>query len=136
MLTIYFDTSFFIDLRDADDEVASSTLSELNALKVRHVLSNVLFRELLFSGAPRSERVRLVERVSRFKEGPLVIGPGDWAALLCEDDDRRAVGEALRQIDACADKTKSLAVFTRSRPTVDQVEELLDAKRSLLLEIG
>jgi hypothetical protein len=45
--TVYFDTNFFVWLAQATEETAEAAIHKLNALGVRHVLSDILVRELL-----------------------------------------------------------------------------------------
>jgi hypothetical protein len=47
--TVYFDTQFYVQLCHADKAKADHISRTLNALNVRHVISQVLIRELLTS---------------------------------------------------------------------------------------
>jgi hypothetical protein len=49
VFTVYFDTQFYVQLCRADKAEADQIVHTLNALNVRHVISNVLLRELLTS---------------------------------------------------------------------------------------
>ena len=46
---VYFDTKFYVQLCRANEPDADRIIRSLNALNVRHVISDVLIRELLTS---------------------------------------------------------------------------------------
>ena len=88
-ITIYFDTSFYVQLCRLDKAQADELLDKLNMLNVRHVVSDAILKELL-SSADRSEKDALLfERVNGFAIPPLLIGDFPfWKALLIEGDER------------------------------------------------
>jgi len=68
--TVYFDTQFYIQLCRADQAEADQIICTLNELNVRHVISNVLIRELLTSRSRTDLDEVLVQRVRQLKEPP------------------------------------------------------------------
>jgi len=82
MITVYFDSNFYVWLAREDDG-ADPCVASLNALQVRHVVSVPLVQEL-FSSSPRPDaNRRLHSRVTRLAIPPLeLIADFTWDALL------------------------------------------------------
>ena len=110
MWTVYFDTSFFINLRDAPEDEALAVIGDLNHLQIRHVFSEVLFRELIFSTVPQEAWFQLVCRIEQLEQAPLNLGPADWLALLAPDLQRQQYAHAFRSIDEQLSASKSLSM--------------------------
>ena len=66
MPTIYFDTSFYVHLREADESTAQRLVSDLNDLGAQLVLSRPLLLELLRSTASDGDQQRLHSRIHAF----------------------------------------------------------------------
>lgn len=86
MITVYFDTNFYINLGRADDLVAASIIAKLNALEVRVVVSPVLITELFMNDEHQADDRRLVERLSVLLLEPLRIGGADFVVLLADEE--------------------------------------------------
>src|SRR5215203_2081213 len=98
-ITIYFDTYFYVWLATASNEEAEEIISELNKLKVRHVLSGQVILELLSnSNKPEKDKI-LVSRMSKFEIEPYRISSSvleesltsdisSWNVLLLDGDKR------------------------------------------------
>src|ERR671939_1696779 len=95
--TVYFDTSFYVKLCRADDALAGQTINALNALKVCHVISDVIIRELLTSKDRTDLDELLVKRVRQFSLPPYRTRDGlMWEVLLLSGQERIDVANHLR----------------------------------------
>jgi hypothetical protein len=94
MITVYFDTNFYIDLGRADDLAAASVIAKLNELEVRVVVSPVLLSELFINDDYQAEDRRMVERLSGLLLEPLRTGGADFVVLLADEELR--IKEAAR----------------------------------------
>lgn len=136
MYTVYFDTSFFINLRDANEDEAASAIQSLNHYMVRHVLSDVIFRELITSGAPQDAQIRLVRRVLQFECTPLVLGPADWLAFLDSEAERRQAAEAYQTIDKYIGAGTSLVVTAGRGIDQEQLDKIIRADPKIFESMG
>lgn len=81
--TVYFDTSFFVDLERASERVANKCIERLNGLHIRPVCSLIVLVELLKGKGPSSQLHKLFNRIMRFKIDSLRIPQeADWLLLL------------------------------------------------------
>src|SRR5687768_17253002 len=97
--TIYFDTKFYVQLCHANETEAYQTIRSLNALNVRHVISNVLIRELLTSKDRSDLDELLVKRVRQFTLTPYCTeGDLGWEVLLLSGQDRIDLADKLREL--------------------------------------
>ncbi len=65
--TVYFDTNFFVWLARATETTANNAIDKLNALGVRHVLSEILIQELLTCTNKPEYDESLIKRTQRFQ---------------------------------------------------------------------
>jgi predicted nucleic acid-binding protein len=98
MATIYLDTSFLINLGEAEPSRADQIVSELDRLEVRWVKSSVLFMELSRVSSKAENHAKIIEQLSRLGVVPLQIGDDDWSALR-PGPHRERLGEFMRTLD-------------------------------------
>src|ERR1051326_105727 len=97
--TIYFDTQFYLQLCRANKAEADQIIRDLNSLNVRHVISNVLIRELLTSRSRTDLDQILVQRVRQFKLLPYRVDVDlAWHVLLLSGQERINVADTFRDI--------------------------------------
>jgi len=138
--TVYFDTNFFVWLGKADETLATDVINDLNSLDVRHVLSDVLFRELLANGnRPDFDKV-LVERVNRFKLTPYCTNEYlRWEGLLPAPE-KPLWGDLLMSLDSMSTEANSHSL-TASRIAdgqfnSEQISELEKSTKPFLEQHG
>jgi hypothetical protein len=135
--TIYFDTKFYVQLCRADEAEADLIIRSLNALNVRHVISNVLIRELLTSKDRNDLDEILVERVRQFAVTPYrTEGDLAWEVLLLAGQDRISMAELLRTLHDTMTLATSNSIMARREMTPEQQTELLKANRPVLEQLG
>lgn len=98
MYTVYFDTSFFINMGEADSAYANHVVDQFNRLSVRYVRSPVLFMELARRHEKADNHLRAMEYLAHFSLPPMVIGEDDWSAL-APGPHREELGAMMRSID-------------------------------------
>lgn len=140
-LTVYFDTSFFVWLRQANSEVASETVNSLNSLQVRHVLSDAIIVELLASSRNPDDDALLVDRVRRLEVPPYLTRDSiTWEVLLSQGQPRAFVSDVLKLSDDLTTEAKSHAIMARrmgeGRVSAKQMVELQDSMKPFLEELG
>lgn len=100
MLTVYFDTSFFIDLGAAEDDDAQIVIDELNHLEVRCVLSPYVFTELARAAGRAANHAKALDRLAAISIPPLDLSPDhDWSDLR-PGSEREALADLMRSVDA------------------------------------
>ena len=135
--TIYFDTKFYVQLCRADEAEANRIIRSLNALNVRHVISNVLIRELLTSKDRNDLDEILVERVRQFAVTPYrTEGDLEWEVLLLAGQDRINMAELLRTLHDTMTLATSNSIMARREMNPEQQAELLKANRPVLEQLG
>ncbi|MCU0665340.1 MAG: hypothetical protein MUC50_23810 [Myxococcota bacterium] len=72
IITIYFDTNFFVWLAQANDAKAERVIADLNDRGVRHVISLVHFCELLQAWQRGEDNRRLYARLQAMRNEPLL----------------------------------------------------------------
>lgn len=98
--TVYFDTQFYVQLCRADEAEAGQIIRDLNSLNVRHVISNVLIRELLTSRNRTDLDEILVQRVRQFNLSPYCADTDlAWEVLLLPGQDRVEAANTFRELD-------------------------------------
>lgn len=140
-LTVYFDTSFFVWLRKANSELASETLNNLNSLRVRHVLSDALIKELLASSRDPNDDAILVDRVNKFALPPLLLRDAiTWDVLLSQGETRTLVAGVLKLCDDLATEASSHAIMGRriadGNVSAEEVSQLMKSLEPFLDENG
>lgn len=136
-VTVYFDTCFYVWLCRADESLAAQTINALNELNVRHVLSNVLQRELLTCGnKPDFDKV-LVRRVSQFRIAPYRTEDSlMWEALLFSGQDRSDYADFLIGLHDKMTKADSLSIMAERATNEEETAEILEANREVLQDLG
>src|SRR5688572_29077616 len=135
--TIYFDTKFYVQLCRAAEAEADQIIRSLNALNVRHVISNVLIRELLTSKDRNDLDEILVERVRQFAVTPYgTEGDLEWEVLLLAGQDRIYMAELLRTLHDTMTLATSNSIMARREMNPEQQAELLKANRPVLEQLG
>src|SRR5687768_12691167 len=139
--TVYFDTNFFIWLGKAPEPTANALVDKLNALGVRHVLSDMLVQELLSSVHRAQYDEALVKRAQRFELEPYRTNDFlTWEVLLSAGTVRKAVANAFVQIDDMLTAANSHSIMAnridRGRVTPEQFSELSNATTPFLEAIG
>lgn len=135
--TIYFDTQFYVHLCRADKADADQIIRDLNALNVRHVISNVLIRELLTSRNRTDLDELLVQRVHQFNLAPYCADPNlAWEVLLLSGQERVDVANTFRELNDHMTVATSNSIMARREMSSEQQAELLKANRSVLDQFG
>jgi len=125
--TVYFDTSFYVKLCRADETIALNMVRDLNALRVRHVVSDVLIRELLTSRDRADLDEALVSRVSQFSLPPYQTRDGiAWEVLLLSGQERIDVANVLRSLHDEMTRAKSYSIMARREMDAEQRSRLLE----------
>jgi hypothetical protein len=135
--TVYFDTCFYVQLCRADEALARQTLRALNALNVRHVISDVIIRELLTSKDRNDLDETLVRRVLQFSQ--LAYSTRDglmWQVLLLAGQERIDVANQLRDLHDDIARAASFSIMARRETSAEQKTKLLDAGRPALQQHG
>ncbi|HWT00032.1 MAG TPA: hypothetical protein VN256_07280 [Pyrinomonadaceae bacterium] len=135
--TVYFDTCFYVWLRKADETTANQTINALNTLNIRHVISNVLLRELLaFGNRPDFDKL-LVGRLRQFRISPYQTQDDLlWDALLYSGQDRIDYANFLQQLHDELTKAESLSITAQRDSTEEETAKFLEANRDALKEFG
>jgi len=121
--------------------VADAAVEKLNALGVRHVLSDILVQELL-TGVNKPEHDELLfQRARRFKIAPYRTNEYlKWEALLSSGAMRNAVADWFVLTDDLQAEANSHAIMARriasGRVNSDQFDELSEATTPFLDAIG
>lgn len=135
--TVYFDTSFYVKLCRADEAIAGQAIHALNALNVRHVISDVIIRELLTSKDRTSRDETLVKRVGRFCLPPYRTRDGlMWQVLLLSGQERIDAAEHLRNLHDEMAKAISFAIMARRETSAEQTAKLSEAGKPALQQFG
>jgi predicted nucleic acid-binding protein len=135
--TVYFDTSFFVQLSCADESLADTVIDELNSLQVRHVLSETILSELLTKTTVPDRDATLVERVGMFNIPPFQTRADlDWIYLLVTGQEREAVADAFRRVDAEMVKAVSWSLMARRLANGKPDSRLLESAKDLLQKFG
>ena len=135
--TVYFDTKFYVKLCRADELLATQTINALNVLNIRHVISDVIIRELLTSRDRTNLDEILVRRVGRFSLGPYCTRDGlMWKVLLLSGQDRIDVANYLRDIHDKMAEATSFSIMARRETSEEQTAKLAEAGKPLLQQYG
>lgn len=139
--TVYFDTNFYVWLGTADESLAYETVAALNALKIRHVLSDALIRELLSGGDRPHHDKMLVERVGRFRLPPYcATNYLAWEVLLSSGRDRKLVSGLLKAVDEGMTEASSHSIIARriasGRVSPEKMTELEKSMQPFLDGLG
>jgi hypothetical protein len=135
--TVYFDTQFYVQLCRTDKADADQIIRDLNALNVRHVISNVLIRELLTSRNRTNLDEVLVQRVRQFKLPPYCADADlAWEVLLLSGQERVDVANTFRELHDQMAVATSNSIMARREMNPEQQAELLKANRSALDQLG
>jgi hypothetical protein len=135
--TVYFDTSFYVKLCKADETVAKQAISDLNALGVRHVISDVIIRELLTSRDRNALDEALVRRMGRFSLPPYRTRDGlMWEVLLLSGQERIDTANHLRHLHDEMTKAASHSIMADRETDPEQTAKLLEAGKPILRESG
>lgn len=126
MITVYFDTNFYINLGRADDAEAASAIDSLNDLAVRIVASQPLVRELASNDRFLAADHILVSRLSGLVLQPLQLGPVGFGVLLESAETRTREASRLRAIREEMTVASALAATARLGNDAD-VEQLAAA---------
>jgi hypothetical protein len=135
--TVYFDTSFYIQLCNADDVTAADIIKTLNALQVRHVLSETILIELLSRTTVPHRDATLVDRVAAFSILPYRTNEiWEWFYLLVSGKEREEAATKLKQLDDEMTRAASWGLVARRQGNNKWDAELLEAARPTLREYG
>jgi hypothetical protein len=135
--TVYFDTSFYVMLCRAEESVAFQTISDLNSLDIRHVISDVILRELLTSKNRNDLDQELVERLRHFRIPPYQTTVDlAWEVLLLAGQDRIELAERLRDLHDQMAKATSVSIMARREMSSEQASKLSESGKSVLKQFG
>jgi hypothetical protein len=137
LFTVYFDTSFFIELALANKELALFTINELNKLHLRHVVSDVIIRELLVRSNLAERDAILVHRVRQFEVDPYLTNPAwIWDDLLIKGNNRYRLSTIQKQFDDASTIAGVLGTLSRRQETPERNAALRNAIRSISEKLG
>lgn len=119
MVTVYFDTNFYVNLSRADDRAAASVITSLNDLGVRIVLSPPLIRELFSNDHHQEADKVMVRRLCSLAAQPLRIGGADLVVLLADPEVRTTEAARSRSVQQQMTIAHSLATGGRQGQTAD-----------------
>lgn len=137
IFTVYFDTQFYVQLCRADKAEADQIVHTLNALNVRHVISNVLIRELLTSKNRADLDEVLVHRVRQLTVPPYCAERDlAWEVLLLSGQERTYIADTFRNLHDQITEATSYSIMTRREMSAEHQAELLKASRSVLDQLG
>lgn len=134
-ITVYFDTYFYVWLAKATDKEANQIITELNKLKVRHVLSGQVILELLSNNyKPEKDKI-LVNRMSKFEIEPYRISSSifeesltsdncSWEVLLLDGDARSSLANSLKLIFDLQTKAESWSILAGTKHNLDKEEKI------------
>lgn len=135
--TVYFDTSFYVQLCRADEALARQTIHALNELSVRHVISDVIIRELLTSKDRIDLDEMLVKRVLQFSLPAYSTRDGlMWQVLLLAGQERIDVANQLRDLHDEMARATSFSIMAQRKTNAEQAAKLRDAGRPALQQHG
>lgn len=146
-ITVYFDTYFYIWLAKTTDQEADNIISELNKLKIRHVLSGQIILELLSnSSKPEKDKI-LVDRISKFEIEPYTISNSileeslsadtlSWKILLLVGEERTSLSNLLKSIFTMQTHAESWSTLARSNNFYQQEEKIQKSLMPFLSSIG
>ena len=136
-ITVYFDTYFYIGLCRADKSSATETINALNELNVRHVLSDVLLRELMARGNTPDYDKLLVKRVRQFRIPPYQTRDGLlWEILLYSGQDRVDYANTLQHLHDGMTLAESTSIMAQRATTEEEMAAILGANRHVLDGLG
>jgi hypothetical protein len=117
--------------------MATETINALNALNVRHVISDVLLRELLSSGNTPDYDKLLVKRVRQFRIPPYQTRDGLlWETLLYSGQDRVDYANLLHYLHSEMTKAESLSIMAQRATSNEETAEILEANKDVLEGLG
>src|SRR5258708_3557602 len=139
--TVYFDTNFFVWLAKATEKTAEAAVDKLNALGVRHVLSDILVQELLTCANKPDRDELLFKRTQRFEIAPYRTNESlMWEALLSAGVERKVVADWFVLTDDLQTEANSHSIMARriasGRVNSEQFDELSKATTPFLEAIG
>lgn len=146
-ITVYFDTNFYVWLAKAADDEANETISELNKLKVRHVLSGQVILELLSSSnKPEKDKI-LVNRMSKFEIEPYRTSSSileesptsdylNWEVLLLEGDLRSSLANFLKLVFDKQTHAESWSILAKTKRSSEKEEKIQESLVPFLSSIG
>lgn len=135
--TVYFDTSFYVELCRADDSHSTSIIDELNSMVVRPVISDVIIRELLTSKNRTDLDATLVKRAHQFIFPPYCTRPDlNWDVILLAGEERVEVAERLRDLDDKMTRATSFSIMARKELNPDQAVKISEAGKPILEQFG
>ncbi len=146
-ITVYFDTNFYVWLANATDEEVSEIISELNELKVRHVLSGQVILELLSNHNKPEKDKTLVSRLSKFEIEPYIISSSifensltpdtlNWKILLLDGDERTSLANLFKIIFDMQTQAESSSILAKTKYTADKAEKIQESLIPFLSSIG
>lgn len=135
MLTVYFDTSFFINVLRESDEVVASVVHRLQLLDVRHVVSPLIVRELLGHPDSVEQSTRLVCWLAMITSKPFCIEGATLDTLLVSSEDRQQVASYLQGLDDQLSEANAMAMAARTRDSLT-LAELENAHPAAMHKLG
>lgn len=146
-ITVYFDTYFYVWLAKTSEEEASEIISELNKLKVRHVLSGQVIFELLSNGKKPEKDKILVERMCEFEIEPYKISNSilekslttydlRWEVLLLEGNPRISLANFLKSIFDLQTHAESWSALAKTKKSSEKEEKIQESLTPFLSSIG
>jgi hypothetical protein len=106
-------------------------------LNVRHVISDVLLRELLSSGNTPDYDKLLVKRVRQFRIPPYQTREGLlWETLLYSGQDRVDYANLLHHLHSEMTNAESLSIMAQRATSNEETAEILEANKDVLESLG
>lgn len=125
MITVYFDTSFFVNLARAEGTDAAKAIGRLRALDIRHVVARPHLLELLRYAPNVDADAALVVRAHLMNAAPLVVDGLQLGLLLESADERERVRAELANLDTAMTRADATAATARRNAfTVDELRSM------------
>jgi hypothetical protein len=136
MPTVYFDTSFYVDLARADAGQAVAVLEGLNQLEIRGVFSFDIMDELLAFAGDLKHDQKLFRRLAALSEGFLHLDNGSWDFLLLQGEDRERVAARIRADRSISDLGKSFGLSAEKPMSRRESHRMMSANRESFKKAG
>lgn len=98
MYTVYFDTSFYVDLAKLDDAKLDEIIHKMNDLNLRVVYSFDISSELLANFHRPDSDQKIVSAISRLNISSLCLDRGNWDCLLLSGEERKQIATDIKNM--------------------------------------
>jgi len=136
MPTVYFDTSFYVNLRGLDEPAFPELLRNFDDLDIRLVLSRPLWQELILSKAADGDQQTLYSRIHALRNPTLFLEEDlDWQLLLVPLDDRERYARGQTQIGGAVETTRSVRLLSESG-SKEEMDQFVASQQETVKQMG